>query len=243
MEVLKDMELKVIKTDAEYTAALNALEKLLKLDPDSGTEEATRLELLSLILRDYESRQYSFGSPDPVDAIKFRMEQQGLSQRDLVSYIGSRSKVSEILSRKRPLTLAMIRALHDSLGIPAEALLPKPATPVNQEFKADWNRFPLRIMIKRGWIVTDSVELPAKGPELLEQFLGPLKGTALVSLQRRSKHVRSGREMDKYALTAWTVRVLTRAFEYSSGLTYKPGTITPEFMREVAELSWSETGP
>jgi len=243
MEVLKDMELKIIKTEAEYKDALSALENLLNLDPDSGTEEATRLELLSLIVRDYESRRYSFASPDPVEAIKFRMEQQGLSQRDLVSYIGSRSKVSEILSRKRPLTLPMIRALHDSLGIPAEALLPKTAPPVDEELKADWSRFPLRIMIKRGWIVTDPAEIPAKGPELLEQFLSPLKGTALVSLHRRSKHVRSGREMDKYALTAWTVRVLTRAFKHSSGLTYKPETITPEFMREVAKLSWSETGP
>ena len=233
----------MIKTEDEYKAALSALENLLKLDPDSGTEEATHLELLSLIVRDYESRHYSFTSPDPVEAIKFRMEQQGLSQRDLVSYIGSRSKVSEILSRKRPLTLSMIRALHESLGIPAEALLPKTTPLVDEELKADWSRFPLRIMVKRGWIVTDPAEIEAKGPELLEQFLSPAKGTALVSLHRRSKHVRSGREMDRYALTAWTVRVLTRAFENSSGATYKPETITPEFMREVAKLSWSETGP
>jgi len=237
------MELKVIKTENEYRAALSALENLPHLDPDSGTEEATRLELLSLIVRDYESRHYSFASPDPVEAIKFRMEQQGLSQRDLVSYIGSRSKVSEILSRKRPLTLSMIRALHESLGIPAEALLPKTTPLVDEELKADWSRFPLKIMVKRGWIVTDPAEIEAKGPELLEQFLSPLKGTALISLHRRSKHVRSGREMDRYALTAWTVRVLTRAFEYSSSATYKPETITPEFMREVAKLSWSETGP
>ena len=244
MEILRqEMELKVIKTEAEYKDALSSLQELLDLDPDPGTEEAERLELLSLLVRDYESRQFSFPPPDPVEAIKFRMEQQGLSQRDLVSYIGSRSKVSEILSRKRPLTLSMIRALHDSLGIPAEALLPKTAPPIDEELKDDWSRFPLRIMIKRGWIVADPSEIPTKGPELLEQFLSPLKGTALVSLHRRSEHVRSGREMDKYALTAWTVRVLIRALKYSSRITYKPETITPQFMREVAKLSWSETGP
>src|SRR5712692_315447 len=137
MEVLKDMELKIIKTEAEYKDALSALENLLNRDPDSGTEEATRLELLSLIVRDYESRQYSFASPDPVEAIKFRMEQQGLSQRDLVSYIGSRSKVSEILSRKRPLTLSMIRALHDSLGIPAESLLQEQDPNALDEYKIE----------------------------------------------------------------------------------------------------------
>lgn len=237
------MELKVIKTEAEYKDALSALQKFLNLDPDSGTAEAGHLELLSLLVRDYESRQFSFSPPDPVEAIKFRMEQQGLAQRDLVSYIGSRSKVSEILSRKRSLTLPMIRALHESLGIPAEALLPKTAPPIDEELKANWSRFPLRIMIERGWIVAEPSEIPAKGPELLEQFLGPLKGTALVSLHRRSEHVRSGREMDKYALTAWTVRVLRRAREHSPRITYKAGTVTPQFMRDVAKLSWSETGP
>lgn len=244
METLrKEMELKVLKTEGEYKDALSALQELLNLDPDPGTKEAERLELLSLLVRDYETRQFFFPPPDPVEAIKFRMEQQGLSQRDLAPYIGSRSKVSEMLSRKRPLTLSMIRALHDSLGIPAEALLPKTAPPIDDGLKADWSRFPMRTMIERGWIVADPSEIPAKGPELLEQFLSPLKGTTLLSLHRRSKHVRSGREMDKYALTAWTVRVITRAVEYSSTRAYKPETITPQFLREVAKLSWSETGP
>src|SRR3989338_6966235 len=102
MEVLrKEVALKVIKTEAEYRDALGALQELLSLDPDPGTEEAERLELLSLLVRDYESRQFSFPPPDPVEAIKFRMEQQRLTQRDLVPYIGSRSKISEVLSRKR----------------------------------------------------------------------------------------------------------------------------------------------
>ena len=245
MEVLrKEMELKVIKTEAEYKDALSTLQELLSLDPDPGTEEAERLELLSLLVRDYESRQFSFPPPDPVEAIKFRMEQQGLTQRDLVPYIGSRSKISEVLSRKRPLTLSMIRALHEGLGIPAEALLPKTAPPGDEELKVDWSRFPLREMIKRRWIVADTSEIPTKGRELMEQFLSPLKGiSALVFLYRRSEHIRSGRDMDRYALTAWTIRVLTRALEHSSRITYRAGTVTPQFMHQVAKLSWSETGP
>ncbi len=238
------MELKVIKTQAEYKDALSTLQELLNLDPDSGTKEAERLELLSLLVRDYESRQFSFPPPDPVEAIKFRMEQQGFSQRDLVPYIGSRSKISEVLSRKRPLTLSMIRALHEGLGIPADALLPRTAPPIDEELKIDWSRFPLRAMIKRRWIVADTAEIPTKGRELMEEFLSPLKGrSALVSLYRRSEHIRSGREMDRHALTAWTIRVLTRAIEHRSRPTYKAGTITPQFMRQVAKLSWSETGP
>ena len=245
METLrKEMELKVIKSEAQYRDALRTLQEFLSLDPDPGTKEAEHLELLSLLVRDYESRQFSFSPPDPVEAIKFRMEQQGLTQRDLVPYIGSRSRVSEVLSRKRPLTLSMIRALHEGLAIPAEALLPKPASQVDEELKVDWSRFPLREMIKRRWIVADASEILTKGQELMEQFLSPLKGrSALVSLYRRSEHIRSGREMDRYALIAWTVRVLTRALEHSSRITYRAGTVTPRFMGEVAKLSWSETGP
>jgi HTH-type transcriptional regulator/antitoxin HigA len=242
MEAL--IKLRVIKTDAEYKEALGALQELLTLDPDPGTEEAERLELLSLVIHDYESKQFSFLPPDPVEAIKFRMEQQGLTQRDLVPYIGSRSKVSEVLWRKRPLTLSMIRALYEGLGIPAEALLPRTTAPVDQELKVDWSRFPLGEMIKRHWIVADTSEIATKGRELLEQFLFPLKGrSALMSLYRRSEHIRSGRGMDRYALTAWTIRVLTRAIESSSRTTYRAGTVTPQFMQEVAKLSWSETGP
>lgn len=245
MEILRnEMELKVIKTEAEYKDALGTLQELLNMDPNPGTKEAEHLEVLSLLLRDYESRQFSFPPPDPVEAIKFRMEQQGLSQRDLLPYIGSRSKVSEVLSRKRPLTLSMIRALHEGLEIPADALLPRIAPHTDDELKVDWSRFPLREMIKRRWIVAETTEIPTKGRELMEQFLSPLKGrSALVPLYRRSEHIRSGREMDRHALTAWTIRVLTRAIEHRSRLTYKAGTITPQFMRQVAKLSWSETGP
>ena len=154
MEALR--KLRVIKTDAEYKEALGALQEFLTLDPDPGTEEAEVLQLLSLVVHDYESKHFSFLPPDPVEAIKFRMEQQGLTQRDLTPYIGSRSKVSEVLCRKRPLTLSMIRALHEGLGIPAEALLPRTTAPADEELKIDWSRFPLGDMIKRHWIVADT---------------------------------------------------------------------------------------
>ena len=103
---------KVIKTESEYEEALSKLEELLNSNPASGTPENERLELLTLLVQDYESRRHPSVLPDPVEAIKFRMEQQALTPRDLIPYLGSRSKVSEVLSRKRPLTMAMIRALH-----------------------------------------------------------------------------------------------------------------------------------
>ncbi len=101
------------------------MRKLWKgIEPD-----ADRLELLALLVRDYEDKHYPIDMPDPVEAITFRMEQMGLTRKDLERYIGSRSKVSEVLSGKRRLSLSMIRALHEGLGIPAEVLLGRPDRP------------------------------------------------------------------------------------------------------------------
>jgi HTH-type transcriptional regulator/antitoxin HigA len=115
--------IKIIKSESDYKTALAAIEKLIDLDPEMGTTEADRLELLALLVQDYESKTAKMTLPDPIAAIKFRMEQQNLTQQDLVPFIGSHSNVSEVLSRKRPLTLSMIRALHSSSGIPAKVLL------------------------------------------------------------------------------------------------------------------------
>jgi HTH-type transcriptional regulator / antitoxin HigA len=119
------MEPKVIVSKEEYREALNELERLMDLQPERGGSDWDRLQLFSTLIEAYESKTFPFETPDPIDAILYRMEEQGLKQRDLVPFIGSKSKVSEVLSRKRPLTLAMIRKLHDELQIPLEALVAK----------------------------------------------------------------------------------------------------------------------
>lgn len=118
------MNPKVIKTRADYQAALAYLETLMDTQP--GTPQAEELELFAVLLDNYEREHFPIGLPDPVEAIKFRMEQQGLTRQDLEPFIGSQSKVSEVLNRKRPLSVAMIRALHTGLDIPAEVLLQEP---------------------------------------------------------------------------------------------------------------------
>ena len=115
------MKPKVIKTRADYQAALAYLETLM--DAESGTPQEEELELFAVLLDNYEREHFPIGLPDPVEAIKFRMEQQGLTRRDLEPFIGSQSKVSEVLNRRRSLSVAMIRALHTGLDIPAEVLL------------------------------------------------------------------------------------------------------------------------
>ena len=121
------MKAKVIKTRADYQAALAHLETLM--DAQAGTPQADELELFAVLIENYEREHFPIGLPDPVEAIKFRMEQQGLTRKDLEPYIGSQSKVSEVLNRKRPLSVAMIRALHDGLDIPSEVLLQAPGQP------------------------------------------------------------------------------------------------------------------
>lgn len=125
--------IKVIKTNEQYEKALEAIEELIDLDPQPGTEDADKLELLTLLISNYEKEHFPIPLPEPIEAVKFRMEQQGLSPKDLIPYMGTRSRVSEILNGKRPLTLKMIRALHKGLDIPAEVLLQEPKVGINVE--------------------------------------------------------------------------------------------------------------
>lgn len=115
------MTLKVIKTEKGYQNALKRLD--LIFDAKKGSKVGDELELLSLLIDNYEKERYAIDFPDPIEAIKFRMEQLGYKQKDLAEAIGLKSRVSEILNRKRKLTLDMIRKLHEVLGIPAEVLV------------------------------------------------------------------------------------------------------------------------
>ncbi len=115
------MQIKPIRTKMDYKNALRSIEKLLNAKRNS--KEADELEILTVLIEDYERKHFPIDPPDPVEAIKFRMEQMELTRKDLESCIGSRARVSEILNYKRELTLAMIRALHNKLGIPVEALV------------------------------------------------------------------------------------------------------------------------
>ncbi len=114
---------KLIKTETEHEQALTKLEQLMMMDPCEGTAEADELELLAHLIEVYESDVVNIPAPSPVEAIKFRMAQQGLKQKDLVPYIGSKARVSEILSGKRELTMKMARNLSRGLGISAAILL------------------------------------------------------------------------------------------------------------------------
>lgn len=115
------MEIRPIKTEADYQSALREIERLFGAEPD--TLEGDRLEVLATLVEAYEDEHYAIPAPDPVEAINYFMESRGLTRADLEAYIGSRARVSEVLNRKRPLTLSMIQRLNAALGIPADILV------------------------------------------------------------------------------------------------------------------------
>jgi HTH-type transcriptional regulator/antitoxin HigA len=116
------MEIRPIRTEQDYKAALAEISQLIDKDPALGTPEGDRLEVLGTLVQAYEARHYPIAPPDPVDALRLLMESRGMTVKDLVPYIGQTNRVYEILSRKRPLTLNMLYRLYD-LGVPAESLL------------------------------------------------------------------------------------------------------------------------
>lgn len=117
------MNIRPIHSKADYKATLKDISALMASDPAAGTPDGDRLDILATLVQAYEARHHPIDAPDPVEAIKFRMEQSGLTVKDLEPLIGKSNRVYEILNRKRPLTLPMIRRLHQSLGIPAEVLI------------------------------------------------------------------------------------------------------------------------
>jgi len=114
------MNIKPIKNEEDYTHALRYIENLMDAKPN--TPQMDELEVLTTLVESYEEEYYKIEAPDPIEAIKFRMEQEGLKQKDLISIVGSKSRVSEILNKKRKLTIEMIRNLHNQLHIPIESL-------------------------------------------------------------------------------------------------------------------------
>lgn len=236
------MQAKIIKTETEYDQTLIRISELMDANPD--TPEGDELELLVTLVEIYEAQEYPIDLPDPVSAIKFRMEQQGLKQKDLVSFIGSKSKVSEVLSGKRPLSLNMIRNLHAELGIPAEVLLQEqgaelPAIPEGLE----WQGFPLPEMLNRKWISFKGTLPEAKehAEELLATWAAPLGVDALQPTLLK-QHIRGRNNGSPYSLTAWRIRVSLLALEQDIP-TYKPGTVDRDFMADLVKLSYLAEGP
>jgi HTH-type transcriptional regulator/antitoxin HigA len=238
------MKPKIIKTEAEYEQALARLDAIFDADP--GTAEGDEAELLTALVEMYEEQVYPIDMPSPVEALKFRMEQQDLKAKDLVPYIGSAPKVSEVLAGKRPLSLSMIRKLVNELGIPAEVLLQEQGATLPSDAALRQGRhFPIAEMVKRGWFAGfrgSVAEAKNQLEDLLNRFVGPLGPGALLPAMNR-QHIRNGSKQNEHALLAWRIRVATLAIDEELPSEYRPGVVTTDFLRELARLSYLETGP
>lgn len=117
------MNIQPIRSEADYKEALREVSKYFDNEPEPGTEDGDRFEIMVTLVEAYEAKHYPMDPPDPIEAIKFRMEQAGLTPKDLIPSIGQRNRVHEVLNGTRALTIKMIRNLHRNLGIPAESLI------------------------------------------------------------------------------------------------------------------------
>ncbi len=235
--------IKPIRTDTDYEATLQRINLLMEAEAE--TPEADELEVLATLVELYEEKHFPIGWPDPIEAIRFRMEQAGLSARDLIPLLGSRAKVSEVLSGKRSLTLQMIRALHEHLGIPAEVLLRQPGASLPEiPMDLDWSRFPLAAMAKLGWIEPGR-NLKDQAEEIIRDLMKRAGGAEALptALYRKNDGARQNAKMDTYALKAWCYQLLAEARATALPSTYRQGSITQDFARNLVRLSWLQEGP
>jgi len=235
-------DIKVIQTEQQHRAYLEEVHALILKMPQLGTPESDRLELLTVLIEAYENTKYPVEPPDPIDAIVFRMQEKGLKQADLVPYFGTRSRVSEVLSRKRPLTVTMIRLLAIGLGISAETLIGLTAPDKYQSKEnVDWSKFPIKEMVARGWVQKMTGKLSTEN--VVQDFMSSI-GWLREAAFKRTLSGEAYSPTTKYALYAWLARVVQRAREKKPTLVqYREDTLSSSFLREVAQLSWYEQGP
>ena len=232
------IEPKIIKTDEQYQASLAEVERLVGQDPAPGTRDGDRLELLAKLVEDYEKERFKFERPDPVEAILFRMEEQGIRQKDLAPLVGGKSRVSEILSRKRPLTLSMVRTLSDALHIPADLLIREPEAPYGEE--SDPTDIQLPQLIKSGWF-SDEEAAQLTPVDIIRRYLTPQRGPLYL---KHTITYGATPETNKTNLRLWVGRVrdLAKETRRERGA-WRPDTLNDKFLSYIAQLSWAETGP
>ena len=239
------MKINVIKNERQYKEYRKEIERLAIHDPKLGTTDGDTLELLSALVDQYEKERYNISPPNPIDAIMFRMEEQSLRQKDLVKYIGSKSKVSEVLSGKRKLTLNMIRSLSDGLDMPAKVLIMDSTGESDEPEEDNWEKYPVKEMSKRGWF--DHIKTSVKNDpvEIIKEFYAQIGGQGVGHAYfRRNLHMGGNLKPDAYSLDAWLARVLVKSREHKHNIASFQAIENPRnLLTDLAQLSRLEHGP
>lgn len=236
-----DAGVRVIKNDHQYEDALSRLRALLAEPHPPGSRAADSVELLSMVLERYEEERYALTAVDPIDAISLKMAEMGLSQKDLAKALGSASRASEILNRRRALSLEHIRILNRELKIPAEVLIGQSQSG-DELSDDDLKRLPLREMIRRGWF--GNAELDAQGAlAQVREFLARVSIGSNPVFMRRSIYggIAEATRLNTYA---WLARVVVRArLQRRPAARFVASALTSEFVQQVAKLSCADQGP
>ena len=235
--------LKPIRTEEDLENALARIDEIF--DAEAGSPEGDELDVLVDLVELYESKAVAMEHPTAIAAIEFRIDQMGMTPRDLIPFIGGRAKVSEVLSGTRPITMAMARALHQHLRIPAEILLQEPGATLPEPLaEIEWTRFPLKAMVNLGW--TPSVpKLKDHAEELVSRLMDRAGGREFAAqpMYRKNDDRRVNAKTDDYALKAWCWQVIAMARERDIEAPYQSGTVNSDFLRDAAQFSMSEDGP
>lgn len=230
------MEPRIIKTEEQYQRYLSEVERLAVHDPDPASVDGGRLELLAKLVEDYEKSRFKFRKPSPVEAILFRMEEQGLRQKDMAEMLGGKNRASEVLSGKRSLTLTMIRALYEKLAIPLELLIREPAVEYGPGDNIVASDVPTDLLVKRGWI-----ERGASVTEMLNRFLAPAGSPILL---RNTLMLGATTRTNRTNIWIWLahVREIADSRAYLQGK-YNKDALNLDVIKYVARLSWMDKGP
>ena len=238
------MNIRPIRSDADYELAMARIESLMDLE-DPTRDQEDEIELLSLVIEAHERKTVSIDPPDPIEAIRFRMDQAELTAADVAHCFGGRSRVYEVLNGRRALNVNMMRALHEHLGIPADILLGRPGARLLEPSGHDWKQFPIREMMKRGWLPTVK-SIAGSGEALIDTFLsralGAGRALALPSFRQGS---RQNAKAEPYALAAWCCQAMILSSEDDPlPTTFDPDRVDPvRFLEQIARLSQERDGP
>ena len=221
-------DIKPIRSETDYEAALDRISELM--DSEADCPEGDELDVLADLVELYENNHVPMDLPSPVAAIEFRMDQAGLRPADLVPFIGSRAKVSEVLSGKRAITMPMARALHEHLGIPADVLLQEQDVDLDDPWAdMQWSRFPVKSMAKLGWI-QNRPELEKRAEHVMRDLINRAGGpdAAGAALFRKNDHAHVNAKM-----------TLMRLRRGAGGCLRKPTTTYRRRAMRVAPLLWT----
>jgi HTH-type transcriptional regulator / antitoxin HigA len=236
------MNIRPVNSEQAYDEAIKRIETLW--GAESGTPEGDELDVLLTLVRVYEKENHPVPPPTPIEAISFVMDQRGMKHADLVPYIGSRSKVSEILRGKRTLSLSMIRSLHTHLSIPAEILIMNGKDfPIDGE-GVNWDTFPVKEIVSRGWVTGFDPKTQAE--EIMRKLVSQACADSYFTDQNRvclRQGTRRNKKDDSYSVDAWILGVLAQAEKIETRVEFKQNILDKSFIIKVVCLSGLRDGP